>query len=198
MASIGLRSHLTAILITTLSSLTLTACGSDMPDSAKVFRKALEQRADELKAHNSDTNTIANPFGFLPYMDKVSEQTASNLRESESRGQSIEGARRDTSYFKSENGEIFESTIYWPIQRAIKLTKKMKQQDCSKEITDSGIRYECFVTVENVLDVMPDFKDSFSDTEAFEYYKQNFNTLKGKITLRKNGDKLEFISFKKG
>lgn len=188
MASIGLRSHLTAILITTLSSLTLTACGSDMPDSAKVFRKTLEHHADEFKV-----DYISNPFDKLHYIGKVSEQTANNIRESESRGQSISGM----GYIESKNGEIFEETTRWPIKAAIKLTKEMKQEDCSKEITDNGVRYECFVQVDDLIAVMPDFKDSFGDTEAFEAYKQNYNTLKGKITLRKNGDKLEFISFRK-
>lgn len=187
-ASIGLRSHLTAILITTLSSLTLTACGSDMPDSAKVFRKTLEHHADEFKV-----DYIYNPFDKLHYIGKVSEQTANNIRESESRGQSISGM----GYIESKNGEIFEETTRWPIKAAIKLTKEMKQEDCSKKITDDGVRYECFVQVDDLIAVMPDFKDSFGNTEAFEAYKQNYNTLKGKITLRKNGDKLEFISFRK-
>lgn len=188
-ASIGLRSHLTAILVTTLSSLTLTACGSDMPNSAKVFRKTLEQHADEFKV-----DYIYNPFDKLHYIGKVSEQTANNIRESENRGQSISGM----GYIESKNGEIFEETTRWPIKAAIKLTKEMKQEDCSKKITDDGVRYECFVQVDDLIAVMPDFKDSFGDTEAFEAYKQNYNTLKGKITLRKNDDKLEFISFRKG
>jgi hypothetical protein len=180
--------HAAMVVLMGLTGFTQTACGSEFPDSAKIYQKNIEEYAKR-----SRSDVIYEPFGQLMYIRKVDAKTARDFKEKDSRGRARSYYGGD--YGMLQNGDVYQVTTKWPIEAAIKVTKQMKQQDCSKDVTQYGIKYKCLVTVDNLSKVMPDLKDFYTNTGFRGGFKNN-NTLKGQITVKNENDIFEFLSFR--
>lgn len=167
------------------SSLLLTSCSNDPnnPDAIKLFKKVIEENAQrdaELRARiNGETHIdiigVNDPFDGLEYLKSPDN----------------DDSWRDVS-------------TYWPVEAATNITKRMKQQTCSKEVSEYGVRFKCFVTVDDTSSAMPALKDVPDKRMLYSFgYDPQTSVdgkipLKGVIRLKQEADKIEFIDFRRG
>lgn len=68
--------HAAMVVLMGLTSFTQTACGSEFPDSAKIYQKNIEEYAK--RSHSA---VIYEPFGQLNYIHKADARTTRDFKE---------------------------------------------------------------------------------------------------------------------